>query len=672
MRRIRAFLFLAIMVFSLVSGPTVVLARLDPSHDGMVPSTSTTSPNDPSTFNIPRANPLSQSDQHITGGLALPDQSREGIGFLANNVTDFLISFINAIVGVFGLHSIDQLAVSTKDNFWGALSVTDMKVVSPFVITFSVIAWMVAGVSIQIFAMKLAASTMNARRRASVIDYFQNWFVGAIFLAVGPRAINLIFQAASSVIWSMYKFIGERPFNPISGINNMFANDPSFGVGAALGLVAYLLVVTGVTLMLNFIYLQRYVTLFVYAILSPIFMSFYFFDNTRALFWNFIKELIGLAFMPAVHMILIAVYMTIADTAGTSNLLLRLVFLIMFIPLSDMVRKLTSTSGGTSGVAENLLGGMGMGLAMQATRTLSGGAGAVMMGGGLAEAALFGGGMGGGGSPSGAKSSVGGAGGGSNAFGGAAGFFGGGSGGGMSQVMDAVNSSKVSGGKIGGIAGTIAGGLMGAGTGNMAGIMMGGSIGQRAGSNAGSSVAGGIAAEREMHNATHALDEKGNDAFAGLSGDQRDLLQQQRNEEVFGPGADAPSDMSSGMRQSITARNMSMVRGDTEYASDLNSQINSSLGSMREAAMSAGVQSGDNLTSMGYSDHTDYYKSNADGSQDWLYSSQAGDKNAGAGTAVRSQFTVVDDGKFKESSRAKVSVGDISPSKTGLPQGWNN
>jgi Type IV secretory pathway, VirB6 components len=668
------------MAFVLITvSPQMVFAEVSPdTYDNTHPD-ATTDSTDPTTFNIPTESPTG-----TLNAVGIPSQSsetvekmKEGQGYLANNLVDLLISAINAVFNFLGLYSVDQLAENTMGNFWGALSAADMKTVSPFVTAFTVIAWMVAGVSIQLFSMKLAASTMNARRRASVIDYFQNWLLGAVLLAVGPRAINMIFQASSAVIKAMYMSIGERPFNPITDVFTALANKTSSLAGTGLAVVVYLLVVTGVTVMLNFIYLQRYVTLYVYAVLSPVFVSFYFFDKTRTLFWNWIKELIGLAFMPAVHMVLIAIYMTIAGTTSGSNMLLQLVFLVMFIPMSEMVRKLTSISGGNSGVAENLLGGMGMGVAMQGVRTITGATGAIT-GGGMAESVLFGAGISGSGNngsmvaaTGGGKMSGGRMGGGSSTGGSASsptGFFGRGDpatgAGNMEQMMSAVSLAKGGfGAKAGGFAGAIAGGLIGAGTGNMGGIEMGTAAGLRVGGKIGRYQSGKAAGQREVYRATHPKGELGEDLYEGLSDDER-------QERAFGPGPDAPSDMSPEMRQNITARNMAMVLGDNRQASQLNAQINSDLGGMREKAHSMGLGENDNLISMGYSDHTDYYKTNSDGAQEWLYSSQQGNKNATGGRAVRTEFSVGADRSFKEVNRSIVSVGDIK-GNSGLPQGWN-
>ena len=692
-QRSRAVLLLIILAFAFMftSGTQVAFA-ISADTDAAEHPRAVTDSNDPTTFNIPVAvtpetpmilripdiasetwTKLKDNQGFLANNMRIPDiasetwtKLKDNQGFLANNITDLFINLINGIFNFFGLYSVDQLARNTTHNFWGALSEEEWtKVVKPFVMGFTVIAWMVAGVSIQIFSLKLATSTMNARRRASVIDYFQNWFVGAVFLAVGPRAINMIFQASSALITTMSSAIGNRPFNPITDVFSQQLNNSALGLGTPIAIVIYLLVVTGVTFMLNFIYLQRYVTLFVYAILCPIFMTFYFFDNTRNLFWNWIKELIGLAFMPAIHMLLIAIYMAIAG--GTTNFMLRLVFLIMFIPLSEMIRKLTSTSGGTSGVAENLLGGMGMGLAMQGVRTLSGAAGA-MAGGGMAEAALFGGGMGmgasggGGGKAGGTSSGI------SSTSGGPAGFFGQGnaSGGvGMEEMMSTVNTAKGFGAKTGGVMGAIAGGLMGAGTGNMGGIMMGAMVGQKAGGGVGGKAAGRTAGQMVVNQATYPLDANGNDLYEGMS-------KEQRQEAAFGPGADAPSDMSSGMRQDIATRNMAMVKGQAGKASQLNAQINAALDGQRDIAQGTAesLQCGDSLMSMGYSDHTDYYRKTEKGVQGLLYSTQQGDKRAINGKAVRSEFEVDEKRNFKETSRSIVNAGDTA-GKTGLPQGWN-
>src|SRR5690606_28073318 len=102
-----------------------------------------------------------------------------------------------------------------------------------------------------------------------------------------------------------------------------------FGEGFAkaksgLAMALFSLAVVGVTFAINLIYLQRYVMLLIYAALSPVFFTYYFFDSTRNQFWNWIRNLVTLAFMPAVHGLMMYLY-SVATHVG-ENYLLRLVF----------------------------------------------------------------------------------------------------------------------------------------------------------------------------------------------------------------------------------------------------------------------------------------------------------------------------------------------------------
>lgn len=618
--------------------------------------------------------------------LTVPD---EGESWISKNAASLVVSLVNGIIKILGLHPIDELALNTTYLFWGALDTNDVHIVSSVIIPLTGVAWLIAGISMQFFGIQLAHSTMNARRRAKIYEFFEGWFVGAILLTAGPRLLNLVFQASSTLVVAFLK--SPLMLSTSGRLSNGFdpiyiAQSAPHGPGTAVAVALFALATVGITLALNFLYLQRYVMLFIYSALSPIFFATYFFEKTRSVFWNYFKEVLALALTPAVHALMIYLYMAIAHNTA-DNTLLRLVFLIMFIPISEMIRKFLGVAGGTGGLGQNFLTGIGMGTALAGARALGGLASAVAGGGAVnnAVSTLMSGGkqVGAGGA---AVQTV-------------AGMFSGGNAN-LSKAQALVNHAKNIGKHMGGLAGAVGGAVMGASTGNMGMLALGGLGGYSVGEKM-----GGAAAQRAAGNVTgqilgHGVGEAAKGAWDAMPGG--DLVgavkagvgqlaenvkstvpfsesRQEMKDKLFGADQTMPANpVFQGQRGNIANANIAALKGQTHKANRISADIAKSMQSAVVSPGSVTPQQGDIAYARAFPNRTEFYYQQQGQDPVLMDISSEGDKRAGYDTPVESVMELAtrrgsagnsaSDFEWKEIGRRVMPLN--SQNQTGLPT-WN-
>ena len=632
-------------------------------------------------YNVPTEGKLNDSSIY-EAQISIPEGAQKGDGFVTKNFTTFLVDCSNSILNFFGLHSIDQLARSTTHLFWGALDTNDVKIISMVVIPMIAVAWTVAAVSFKWFSVKLALSTMNPRKRARILEFFGNWFIGALLLTFGIQLVNLIFQASSIFTETFLAGIPGGTFNAIQIAN--------FGDGFAkaksgLAMAFFSLAVVGVTFAINLIYLQRYVMMLIYASLSPLFFTYYFFDTTRDQFWNWIRNLITLAFMPAVHSLMMYLF-TVVTYVG-DNYLLRLVFLILFIGITESILNLGGLSAGTGGIGNHVLTGLGLGITMSGMRGL-GGMFSVLGAGGGSEGALLASGLNQGdrdiGRP-GEKVA------GGRSWGeytpGTSSVLSG-SNQSLSRTQAFVNHARNVGSRVGAVAGGVGGAVMGAATGNMGMMALGGMVGSTTGSKVGAASSQKVA---------------GVGAVQGqILGEQmmNKVSRGEAKENLFGAGPNLPQELEE-FRPQITEANIAGIQGamprvymgssmgedGMEYEfpqvswsspAQMNKGLAGAIASKLSSVDNITPQEGDRAFSRAFADHTEYYYQPAGQSPMLVDYTAVGDKMAGTGRAIET----VQEYKGRKDDQGNLNYNwhdvkrvSVSPNESlgnpGVPWTWN-
>lgn len=605
--------------------------------------------------------------------ITIPADAQQGESFVTKNFSAFFVDCANDVVNFFGLHSIDQLAKSTRYLFWGALDNNDVRIVSAVVLPFITVAWIMALISGKVFFVRLAWSSMNSRRKLRIQEFFGYWFVGALLLTFGLKIVNILFQL-SSVFTDT--FLGAMPngtFNPL-----LISGDAKAGTGLALALFS--LAVIGITFAMNFIYLQRYVMMLVYACLAPMFFTMYFYDATRERFWNWLKNLITLAFMPAVHSFMMMLYMY--SSTMRDSYMLRLVFLLLFISITEVILNLGGLSAGTGGLGNHVLTGLGLGIALSGARGVGGMFAAINGGGGVEAALAMRMGMdqknSGIGKPGAGVISSSAAGLGSNGIN-TAGVLSG-SNPRVARTQAFKNAAMNIGSKLGSMAGGMGGAVMGAATGNMGMMSLGGVMGSSFGGKVGGATTGGVAGAGAVQGQILGQQIRGLASGNPISRDGA-------KEEVFGAGPNLPAELDS-LRPQIAAANIAGLQGSIvpgvlrgvvpTNQNRINGNISQAMASALQPMANITPQEGDRMFSRAYADHTEfYYQPNGQSSQ-LVDVTSVGDRMAGMNNAIET----VQEYRGRNNSQGnmdynwqdvqRVSVDANSPmGSPGVPWTWN-
>lgn len=623
-------------------------------------------------YNVPTDTGTTDDSERWDATITIPTDTQQNEGFVSRNFSSFFVDVANAIVNLFGLHSIDQLAKSTRYLFWGALDNNDLRVVSAIVIPFTAIAWILALVSGQIFSIRLAYSSMNSRRKLKIQEFLEHWFVGALLLTFGLKIINIIFQL-SSVLTDT--FLGAMPNGTFNPLKIMDMNKDGTGLALAL----FSLAVIGITFAMNFIYLQRYVMMLVYACLAPFFFTMYFYDHTRDRFWNWVKNLITLAFMPAAHSFMMMLYMYVSNIRD--SYMFRLVFLLLFISITEVILNLGGLSAGTGGLSNNVLTGLGLGIALSGIRGVGGMFAAVNGGGGVEGALAMKMGMdqmnSGIGKPgSGAISGSGtGVTANSGTFGiNTAGVLSG-SNPQVSRAQAFKNAATNIGSKVGAIAGGMGGAVMGAATGNMGMMSLGGVMGSTYGGKVGGATTGRMAG-------SYAVNSQINDEMRN-----NNLTYDEAKEKLFGAGPNLPSELDS-LRPQIADANVAGIQGSfvpgflrgvvPTNQNRINREISQAMASAMMPMANIIPQEGDKMFSRAYADHTEFYYQPNGQSPQLVDVSSVGDRMAGMNNAIET----VQEYRGKKNSQGNVDIdwqdvhrvsvdANSGLGSPGVPWTWN-
>lgn len=407
----------------------------------------------------------------------------------------FISAIPSAMLNMLGLRDINQLVYdysgfTSDDNsttstnptmVWNTFSKQDYSnIIAPMNNGLTSVAWLIALALLYLTLIKLARAGANSQRRSSAFAMIEDWFLGAIFIAGGMILISVLFQILHITLTALQphkitNFLGSKESTTGNFIEDM--------VIAPL----YILALAGIEVALNFIYLQRYFVLLVLIGSAPLFNALYFHEKTRSAFTYYWKELIGNIFMPFFHAFFLFIYSLVSTNTGSTNIgmIPQLMFLIMMIPISNMLRSILGLAGTGKGLGENLLMGLGLGATMGMMRSFSN-LGAVLSGGGseAGQAMMTNSMMGGMGSNIGLR--------GESSSGSALGQITGGEY--MNQMSNRVSRMRRIGGALGQAYGAVGGAVFGAATGggNMT-MMMSAMAGNRVGASAGSSMGGAAA-----------------------------------------------------------------------------------------------------------------------------------------------------------------------------------
>lgn len=193
--------------------------------------------------------------------------------------------------------------------------------------------------------VRIASSQVLPTRRNEAIESIKDLIIVGVLLMNLPSIYNLLFYVNTSIVnvfSSAYKV----------GVSSELAED------ASLGHLLVGLIMLGITIWANFYYLMRKITLLILMAMGPIMITCIMFPRWKPVVGTWFKELSGTIFVQAIHA---GVFWTISMVAiATTDFITSVFIYVIFIPLSEQIRRLLGMGGDTASGMNKFAGMAGL------------------------------------------------------------------------------------------------------------------------------------------------------------------------------------------------------------------------------------------------------------------------------------------------------------------------
>lgn len=230
------------------------------------------------------------------------------------------------------------------------------KAISPGVATMQYIVMFFLILGIISAGMKISASEMNPAIRTSFIEYIRDW----IFVALILGNIGFVYE----VFFMINEFFVKTFSSALDG-NLKGHITPKLTGDNFFGWMFVMIMVIGITLWANFYYLMRKLTLMIFMIIGPIFISLWMFPSTKRVTLGWAREMFGTVMVQSVHAVTFWIVGTIASgltevgentgaieahLTGSDVGIIELTLLYLItIPLGEAIRNLLTLGGDMTG-----------------------------------------------------------------------------------------------------------------------------------------------------------------------------------------------------------------------------------------------------------------------------------------------------------------------------------
>lgn len=237
------------------------------------------------------------------------------------------------------LDTINSLIFGSKsrsDLIWGTFQPGELT--KAYLPTFNIMMTLAifAFVAFIVFSgVRIASSQTIPTRRNETIESIKDLIIVGILLMNLPTVYNLLFYMNTAVV------------DIFSSAYKVKMDAYNVGEDAKLGDLFIGLVILGLAVWANFYYIMRKITLLVLMAMGPIMIVCIMFPRWKNVTATWFKELSGTIFVQAIHA---GVFWTIAVvSSSTTDFVTSVIVYVIFIPLSEQIKRLLGMGGDMSG-----------------------------------------------------------------------------------------------------------------------------------------------------------------------------------------------------------------------------------------------------------------------------------------------------------------------------------
>lgn len=256
---------------------------------------------------------------------------------LIQSVSDFLMKF-------FGLNTMEELVYNQgakKAYIYGIFPKDKWDANQTVYLRIYAIAWLMMFLPPIWIFMKKAFSTVNPGLRSSLKGGLLTYFISMALMGAVFPVTHFLFWINDTMVRIFYD-------GNIVGFFHDAIPGEGF-LGAAIVRLAFL----SLTLYYNFTYRVRAFVLSLLLVMAPVFIFFVNFEKTRSVTVTFCKELLYNIFVQTFHAISLYYFVI---TLGVSGIWDKIVLLTVFIPLTEILRRMIMGAGTMSGHLAALAG----------------------------------------------------------------------------------------------------------------------------------------------------------------------------------------------------------------------------------------------------------------------------------------------------------------------------
>ncbi|MCM3317928.1 type IV secretion system protein, partial [Rummeliibacillus stabekisii] len=272
-------------------------------------------------------------------------------------------SALNSFLKFFEIDTLKSLVFGRPNTrtelVWATFQENELtQAFSPIFNTMTTIAGFALVIFIIFAGMRFSSSSLMASRRNEFFESAKDLIFVVLLLYNLPLIYDLLFEINSAFL-NIFSSAYDSPLGEFK---------KSYKKNGILGWIVIQLVLLGLGIWANFFYLMRKVTLVILMGIGPIMVVCWMFPRWKGITQAWFKELTGTIFIQTIHAF---VFWTIAIfSKSTDGFIASVIVYIIFIPLTEQLRRLVGMGGDTTNVLSKA--GSMMGLA-----ALGGMAGAV-------------------------------------------------------------------------------------------------------------------------------------------------------------------------------------------------------------------------------------------------------------------------------------------------------
>jgi hypothetical protein len=255
----------------------------------------------------------------------------------------YTIDFISSLWNIAGVNTLNNLVFGNPNCVWLDSDEEDLvlglytkdekeKIIDPVVKMFSGAFVLFLTLSILVSTLKMGMRAITNSAKEEFYEDIQMWFLVGLFIASYWIIVQQILNINAGIVSGLRGLLDAYGIDYKSG--RLLTSKDEFNFTDIIIFLSEWMI----TIFLNFVYIARKVMITLLLMLGLLAGISLLYKSTRFYFSTWIKELLGAVLLQSMHALLFTIFMFISSLAeGEGSVIIKMILLILFIPLSSMI-----------------------------------------------------------------------------------------------------------------------------------------------------------------------------------------------------------------------------------------------------------------------------------------------------------------------------------------------